>query len=92
MGFFDFLNPKKAIEKKISRTVEREIGPELRQLRAMQDPTQRRNNLTRMVEKHLQQQANTVIPPALRKHSRGIIKNATKNLVTKLEAQLAAAA
>jgi hypothetical protein len=92
MGFFDFLNPKKAIEKKISRTVERQIGPELRQLKALNDPNKRRSQLTRMVEQHLQRQANEVIPASLRKHSRLIIKSASKNLVAKLEQQLSAQA
>jgi hypothetical protein len=89
MGLLDFLNPKKAIEKKLSQTVERTLGPGLGELRNISDPGARRATLTRMVEDQLRRQANNVIPSALQKHSHGIVQSVSRNLVTKLEQQLA---
>lgn len=90
MGLLDFLNPKKAIEKKLSQTVERTLGPGLSDLKSISDPGARRATLTRMVEEQLQRQAASVIPSALQKHSRGIVQSVSSKLVTKLEQQLAA--
>ncbi len=92
MGLFDFLNPKKTIEKKLTRSVEREMGHELTSLRSERDPVKRREKLARAVEIRLQAQANQVIPNSLRKHSKPIMKNVSKNLVAKLDQQLAAQA
>lgn len=89
MGLLDFLNPKKAIEKKLSQTVERTLGPGLGDLRNISDPGARRATLTRMVEDQLQRQAASVIPSALQKHSRGIVQSVSSKLVAKLEQQLA---
>lgn len=89
MGLLDFLNPKKAIEKKLSQTVERNLGPGLGELKNISDPGARRATLTRMVEEQLQKQANNIIPSALQKHSRGIVQNVSNTLVVKLEQQLA---
>lgn len=88
MGLLDFLNPKKAIEKKLSQTVERSLGPGLGDLKRISDPAARRITLTRMVDEQLQKQAREIIPSALQKHSHGIIQSVSRNLVTKLEQQL----
>ncbi|MCP4449197.1 MAG: hypothetical protein GY811_28280 [Myxococcales bacterium] len=61
MGLLDFLNPKKAIEKKLSQAVERTLRPGLSNLSNISDPRARRVTLTRMVEEQLQQQAGTII-------------------------------
>ncbi len=90
MGLLDFLNPKKAIEKKLSQTVERTLGPGLGDLKSISDPRARRATLTRMVEEQLQRQASNIIPSALQKHSHGIVQSVSRNLVTKLDQQLSA--
>ncbi len=88
MGLLDFLNPKKTIEKKLRRSVELEMGRELTTLRTETDPVKRRAALERAVEIRLQHQANEIIPPAMRKHSKPIMKNVSRDIVTKLEHEL----
>ena len=86
MGFFDFLNPKKAIEKKMSAAVEGKIGPKLAEIKGMKDKAARRRKLEEVVQAEMRSQANQVIPGPLQKHSATIINNASKTLVDKLEA------
>ncbi len=88
MGFLDFLNPKKTIEKKLSRAVEQEIGPELINLKNELDPARRHTLLTRLVEAKIQSKAAETIPAAMQKHSQPIIQNVSQNLVAKLNEQL----
>lgn len=90
MGLLDFLNPKKAIEKKLSRTVEQSLGPGLGDLKNISDPGVRHATLTRMVEEQLRREAGNIIPSALQKHSQGIVQSVAGSLVTKLEQQLSA--
>lgn len=92
MGLLDFLNPKKTIEKKLRRTVELEMAHELSTLQAEKDPVKRRAALERAVELRLQHQANEIIPPSLRKHSKPIMKNVSTDLVNKLDRELTAQA
>lgn len=87
MGFFDFLNPKKAIEKKISAVVHEKIGGSLGDIKAMTDRTERRHKLQDLVEREMRAQANTIIPGPLQKHSNKIIESAAVNLVNELDAQ-----
>ncbi len=88
MGFLDFLNPKKAIEQKISTEVERKLGASLGEIKSMTDKSARRRKLEEVIGAEMRSQANTVIPGALQKHSNAIIKSATTKLVDKIDANL----
>jgi len=87
MGFFDFLNPKKAIEKKISSIVQNKIGANLGEIKSMTDRTARKRKLQEMIEVEMRAEANSVIPGPLQKHSNKIIESATIKLVNELDAK-----
>ena len=88
MGFLDFLNPKKAIEKKISSEVEKSLGSSLGEIKSMTDASARRAKLEQVVGAEMRSQANDHIPGALQKHSNKIIANATTDLVNKIDSEI----
>ncbi len=88
MGFFDFLNPKKAIEKKISSIVQQKIGASLGEIKSMTDKGARKRKLQEVIEVEMRAQAREVIPGPLQKHSNNIIKSASKKLVDELDAKM----
>jgi hypothetical protein len=88
MGFFDFLNPQRAIERELSRVAEGKIGAKLAELRAIPDRIARRRRLFHMVESEVRFQASDYIPRSLRRHSETIIENATRRLVDEIDEEL----
>lgn len=81
MGLFDFLNPKKRIEKLLQEKVMGQVMEKAKTLIKEKGEEKAREELKAFATSKIQEQANSVIPGPLQKHSDKIIEGAAGKVV-----------
>jgi len=85
MGFFDFLNPKKAVQNKLAGAVEDMVMDEVDdRLGGITSEPDLRDKLQGLIEEKMQEQAAQIIPSALESASDSLIRSAAEGLTAKM--------